>query len=301
MNWLDRTIGFVAPATALSRARHRAAIAMLARNYEGARVGRRTEGWVVAGTSANAEIGTALSRLRDRSRDLVRNNPYAAKAVQAVVSNLVGTGILPRARSAHAGVNDQADRLWARFAESCDADGLTDFSGLQALIVRAMAESGECLVRIRDRRIEDGLPVPLQLQLLEPDHLDAGKTGDLANGGFVVQGVEFDALGRRRAYWLYPVHPGEVAMFRRATLASQPIPASSVLHLFDHLRPGQVRGVPWFAPVILKLRDLDEYDDAELLRKKIEACFAAFVTGSDDEETLGPTPMAAGSRASSPA
>ena len=67
---------------------------------------------------------------------------------------------------------------------------------------------------------------------------------------FVVQGVEFDALGRRRAYWLYPVHPGEVAMFRRASLTSQPVPAASVLHLFDRLRPGQVRGVPWFAPVM---------------------------------------------------
>ena len=195
MNWLDRTIGFVAPATALRRARHRAAIATLARSYEGARVGRRTEGWVVAGNSANAEIGTALSRLRDRSRDLVRNNPYAAKAVQAVVSNLIGTGILPRARSGDAAINETTDKLWARFAESCDADQLTDFSGLQALIIRAMAESGECLVRIRERRIEDGLPVPLQLQLLEPDHLDAGKTGDLPNGGFVVQGVEFDRAG----------------------------------------------------------------------------------------------------------
>src|SRR5512132_2354930 len=287
MNFLDHVFGYVAPAAALRRARHRAAMAALARSYEGARVGRRTEGWVVAGTSADAAIGCASQRLRDRSRDLVRNNPYAAKPVQAVVSNLVGTGILPRARSGDAGVNETADKLWARFAESCDADELTDFSGVQALIVRAMAESGECLVRIRERRIEDGLPVPLQLQLLEPDHLDASKTGDLPNGGFVVQGVEFDPLGRRRAYWMFPVHPGEVAMFRRAALASQSVPASSVLHLFDRLRPGQVRGVPWFAPVILKLRDLDEYDDAELVRKKIEACFAAFVTGSDDEETLG--------------
>ena len=287
MNVLDRAIGLVAPAAALRRAQARAGIAMLARAYEGARIGRRTEGWVVAGTSANAEIGTAIARLRDRTREQVRNNPYAAKAVSAVVSNLVGTGIMPRARAGDSAVNDQADQLWGRFAETCDADGLTDFSGLQALIVRAMVESGECLVRIRERRIEDGLAVPLQLQLLEPDHLDAGKTGELPGGGFVVQGVEFDALGRRRAYWLYPVHPGEVAMFRRAALASQPVPAASVLHLFDRLRPGQVRGVPWFAPVILKLRDLDDYDDAELVRKKIEACFAAFFTGSDDEETLG--------------
>ncbi len=287
MNLLDRAIGLVAPQAALRRAQARAAMAMLARSYEGARIGRRTEGWVVAGTSANAEIGTALVRLRDRARDLVRNNPYAAKAVSAVVSNLVGTGIMPRARSGDGAINEMADRLWARFAETCDADGLTDFSGLKALIVRTLVESGECLVRIRERRVEDGLPVPLQLQLLEPDHLDASKTGEAPGGGFVIQGVEFDTLGRRRAYWLYPVHPGEVAMFRRASLVSQPVPAASVLHLFDRLRPGQVRGVPWFAPVILKLRDLDEYDDAELVRKKIEACFAAFVTGSDDEETLG--------------
>lgn len=287
MNWLDRVVGSVAPATALRRAQARVAMAMLARSYEGARIGRRTDGWVAAGSSANAEIGTALVRLRDRARDLTRNNPYAAKAVQAVVSNLVGTGIMPRARSGDGAINEMADRLWARFAEACDADGLTDCSGLQALIVRTMVESGECLVRVRERRVEDGLPVPLQLQLLEPDHLDASKTGDVAGGGFVIQGIEFDALGRRRAYWLYPVHPGEVAIFRRASLTSQPVPASSVLHLFDRLRPGQVRGVPWFAPAIMKLRDLDDYDDAELVRKKIEACFAAFVTGSDDEQTLG--------------
>ncbi|MFZ1413221.1 MAG: phage portal protein, partial [Defluviicoccus sp.] len=80
MNLLDRAIGLVAPGARLRRAQARAAIAMLARSYEGARIGRRTEGWVVAGTSANAEIGTALVRLRDRTRDLVRNNPYAAKA-----------------------------------------------------------------------------------------------------------------------------------------------------------------------------------------------------------------------------
>ena len=99
----------------------------------------------------------------------------------------------------------------------------------------------------------------------------------------MLQGIEFDALGRRRAYWLYPTHPGD----GRGALVSHRVPADRVLHLFERLRPGQVRGVPWFAPVMLKLRDLDAYDEAELVRKKIEACFAAFVTGVQDEETLG--------------
>jgi lambda family phage portal protein len=258
-------------------------MAILARAYEGAKVGRRTEGWIAAGTGANAEIAPAIARLRDRSRDLVRNNPYAAKAVTALVSNLVGTGLQPRAAAATPELAAEADWLWSAFAASADADGLTDFAGLQALIARSLVESGEVLVRLRERRVEDGLPVPLQLQVLEADHLDSTKSEELRDGGFILQGVEFDALGRRRAYWLYPTHPGD----GRGALVSHRVPADRVLHLFERLRPGQARGVPWFAPVMLKLRDLDAYDEAELVRKKIEACFAAFVTGVQDEETLG--------------
>jgi lambda family phage portal protein len=294
MNWLDHAIGALSPAAGLRRVRQRQALRLIARAYEGAKVGRRTDGWVTAGTAANAEIAPASARLRDRSRDLVRNTPYAAKAVGALVSNLVGTGIVPRARAKRTSAAKQADQLWLQFASACDADGLTDFGGLQALIVRSLVESGEVIVRFRDRRIEDGLPVPLQLQVLEPDHLDSAKTEDLSDGGYIVNGIEFDALGRRRAYWLFPVHPGDS---RGRVLASRPVPARQVIHLFERLRPGQVRGVPWFASVILKLRDLDDYDDAELMRKKIEACFAAFVTGAQDEETLGkPSVGSAGDR-----
>ena len=114
MNWLDRAIGAVAPGAGLRRARQRQMMAILARAYEGAKLGRRTEGWIAAGTGANAEIAPALARLRDRSRDLVRNNPYAAKAVAALVSDMVGTGLLPRARAATPELAEQADRLWSR-------------------------------------------------------------------------------------------------------------------------------------------------------------------------------------------
>ncbi len=129
LNWLDRAVGYVSPAAGLRRVRNRYAMTALRRSYEGARLGRRTEGWVAAGTGANAEIGPALVRLRDRSRDLVRNNPYAAKAVQAVVSNLVGTGIMPRARASRQKLVRDADSLWQRFAETADADGQTDVCG----------------------------------------------------------------------------------------------------------------------------------------------------------------------------
>ena len=130
MNWIDRAIGAVAPGAALRRLRQRQALGLMQRAYEGAKVGRRTDGWVTAGSGANAEIAPALSRLRERSRDLVRNNPYATKAVHALVSNLVGTGIVPRARAKRSSVAKAADQLWLEFASNCDADGLTDFGGL---------------------------------------------------------------------------------------------------------------------------------------------------------------------------
>ncbi len=282
---MDRVVGFFSPEAGFRRARARAATNILQRSYEGAKTGRRHGGWITAGTDANGEIASASGRLRERARDLVRNNAYAAKAMTALSSNLVGTGIIPRARTGEDGLSEQVDSLWNRFAESCDADGRLDFYGIQTLVVRTMVESGECLLLFRQTPHRDDGTVPLQLQVLEPDHLDSGQDRDLPGGGYVQQGIEFNNSGQRVAYLLFPKHPGGNRSL--GATKSIRIPARDVLHIFDRLRPGQSRGVTWFAPAILKLRDLDEYDEAELVRKKIEACFVAFVLNGDDGETLG--------------
>lgn len=287
MNALDQIITWLAPSTGAKRLRARMAAAEMARLYEGAKTGRRTDGWTTAGTSANMEIGPALARMRDRGRDLVRNNPYAAKAVAVHEANAIGAGILAKADTGEENLNRDLDALWKDWSAACDADGLHDFYGLQKLADRTTVESGECLIRFRNRRPDDGMDVPLQLQLLEGDFLDASKTGP--NGSnIVIQGVEFDPVGRRVAYWLFGQHPGDViTSYKSKSLTSQRVPASEIIHLFRQDRPGQVRGITWFAPVLMKMRDLDDYSDAELMRKKIEACFAAFVTQEAGED--GPT------------
>ncbi len=285
-NWLDRTIGLVSPKQGLKRARARAVTALIERRYDGAKVGRRSDGWITSSNDANTEIATDLIRLRNRSRDLVRNNAYAAKAVFALTANLVGTGIIPRARSTHEHGAVQADQLWARWSQQLDMDGNADFSGIQTLVARTLVESGECLVRFLPRSAAEGLAVPLQLQVLEPDHLDASRDGATSHGGWIQQGIEFDRLGLRVAYWLFPHHPGAFSHTHGMNISIR-VEHHDVLHIFDRQRPGQIRGVTWFAPAIVKLRDLDDYDDAELMRKKIEACFVAFVMGSDDADPLG--------------
>ena len=64
------------------------------------------------------------------------------------------------------------------------------------------------------------------------------------------------------------------------------VPADEVIHLFRPLRPGQIRGEPWLARALVKLNELDQYDDAELVRKKMAAMFAGFITRLSPEDNL---------------
>lgn len=270
-HWLDRMTSTVAPRWTLRRQRARYAGEILARHYEGASQSYRTKGWRKPATDANAAIGPAMGPLRQAVRDLVRNNPYAAAALASIVNETIGWGIVAKSPNA------RAMALWKKWAETkaCDADGQHDFYGLEKLVLRTVAESGEVLVRRRFRLPSDGLPIPMQLQILEPDFLDTAKDLiTLPNGGKIVQGVEYSPIGQRVAYWLFREHPGSV---QGSYAPSARIPADGVLHLFRGERPGQVRAVSWFAPSLLKWKDLDDYDDATLVKQKIAACLAVFV------------------------
>lgn len=293
-NFIDAIVGYFSPVAAARRARARLTLDTLAdhasnrRRYEAASKSRRTTGWRASATSANTEVVGQLGTLRDRHRDLVRNNPWAARAVQAIVTNTVGTGIVPRI------ADKSLAKAWAAWGETkeCDADGVYDFYGLQAVIARSVAEAGECLVRRRMRRPTDGLTVPMQLQILEPDHLDTARdTNTLPTGGRIIGGIELDGIGRRVAYWLLHNHPGDSfsANYRESTR----IPADDVLHIYRQDRPGQLRGVPWGAPAMLTLRDLDDYEDAYLLRNKLANCMTAFVydSAASTEGVTNDTPL----------
>ncbi|MDR3741815.1 MAG: phage portal protein [Terracidiphilus sp.] len=281
-NWLDRAVSLFSPRAGLKRLQYRRALAIAEKfSYEGAMRGRRTGGWVTANSDANRETQGSMVWLRDRARDLVRNNPYAAKALSELVGNQIGTGIIPRADTGDDKLNTLIDEKFNAWSAQCDADGQLDFFGVQWLVARCVAESGECIVRFRQRRPGDGLAVPVQVQILEPDYLDHNKTLSL-DTGTIIQGVQFDPIGHRNFYWLFGNHPGALTLMNwQAGFISKPVPASEVLHIYKKDRPQQVRGVTWFAPVMLKMRDLDEYEDAELIRKKIEACFAAFIVSPD--------------------
>ena len=128
---------------------------------------RRLRGWQPPLENINSLVASGGPRLLARARELVVTNGYAGNACEAFAANLVGDGIKPSSLIEDAEVRDRVQRLWLAWTDEADADGLTDFYGLQAMVAREMFVAGECFVRLRPRRAEDGLPVPLQLQVLE--------------------------------------------------------------------------------------------------------------------------------------
>jgi len=253
--------------------------------YEGASTKTRARHFVTADRSPNRAVLGDGATLRSRARQLVRNSPWASNAVEAWVTNCIGTGVRPRPQTTDPDLKRRIMTLWNRWVTQADADGHLDYYGLQALVTREQMEAGEILVRQRFRLPKDGLAVPLQLQVIEADHLPLSMSQPGIGRNTIRAGIEFDLLGKRVAYHLLRDHPGDSSLTFRANSTSI-VPADQILHVFKPLRAGQIRGVTGFAPVMIKMLDIDAYDDAEVTRKKTAALFTGFITSSLDKDSI---------------
>lgn len=280
---LEAVIAAISPKLGRQRLAERLTAQNL-RSYDAAARGRRTDGWRANGRSADAEIAAAGPLLRDRMRDLVRNNPMAANAVNVLTTNLVGSGIRPRAKTGNKRLDKKANQIWESFAARCDIDGRLNFDGLTTLAVREMIEGGDVFALRHFQSRQPKGRVPLAIEIKEADHLDDRKYENLT-GGAIDGGIEFGAGGARTAYWLFPDHPGQTSRIFARSLISERVAADRVIHLYERQRV-QNRGVPWGAPVMRSLRDLDDWQTSELTRKKTEACLVGVVLGEDADEGI---------------
>lgn len=257
-------------------------------DYDAVGFGRRGAAWQPTHASQNAIMFRSGKELLAKARDMVRRNPWARRGIDSYVSNAIGIGIRPQPKGTDEEFRRQAMELWDQFVGEADADGINDFYGLQTLVATAILEGGECFVRFRTRRIEDGLAVPFQLQLLEAEMLPLEMNTVYTNGNPVKSGIEFDLRGRRVAYHFLRNHPGDNLLTFKAlsNTATVRVPAEQVLHIYKPRRPGQIRGESWLAPVISRLKEMDDYDDAELVRKKTAAMFVAFIKKTDLDQNV---------------
>jgi lambda family phage portal protein len=280
---LDSIVSAVSPVAALRRMQARRVL----RSYQGAEPSRVSSNRVPKNNPADIELmgPFGADRLRAWARDLVRNNSYAWGVVDTIVSSVVGCGI--RAQSTFetpAGddvetVNDQRDKIWSEWSESCDVNGQFTLEEMQAIAQREMVEAGEVLIRVLrlPSTTYRGIyrPVPLALEIIEADRL-AGDKDTYASGispvnsNRIIRGVEVDELGKPVAYWIYKDHPLQPYAFTRTP---ERVPANEIIHLFRRERIGQTRGVSWFAPALSWIRDLGTYVDNEIQASAVASCF----------------------------
>lgn len=294
-----RALAVFSPTAALSRLRAQTQFAIAGQWAGGALNRNQTLNWAPFGGSPDADAQVDRRFLRNRSRDMQRNNPLARGAINTNVTSAVGTGLQLRVRidADELGMEKGAARdwqrkteqefcLWADNARMCDAESTLNFAGLQSLAFRSALESGDVFAPL-PMVPRAGLPYDLKVQLVEADRV--------VNKDFVPDsitlygGIERDKYGSPVRYHIMRQHPGgSFGPFRTPDNADQytwdVVPAfgtrtqrRNVLHMFDKLRPGQGRGLPYLAPVIETLKQLADYTDGELRAALVSSLFTVFV------------------------
>lgn len=249
--------------------------------FGGAQVNRLTRDWIAATMSPDSEIRFDIRLLRARARQLVRDNSIAAGfsaefAMQVVGPNEIRMQAKVRDRSGNLVevTNDEIEKQWKRWGmpEHASADRRSSWADMQRAWFRALPMDGEIILRKLDYfRNEFGFAV----QQIDPDLLDESyNVGAKPGQNEVRMGVELDEWGGPVAYWFWNRHPDLLGS--RLKLERVRVDASEIIHKFIQYRPGQTRGYSWFAPVLLDLKMLDGYQQAELVATRMAAAKIGF-------------------------
>lgn len=297
---VDRVVSYFNPVAGAKRFHARAMLA-IAGGYVGASRSRRpTKEWRTSGGSADADLLIDLPTLRDRSRDLIRNEPLAAGAINTVVTSVVGAGLTVKPSIDRVVLEmDEAEaeaweqqaarefRLWGESTE-CDITGTQVFTELQDLAFRSTLENGDtfALMAFKER---SGSLFGTKVQLIEADRV--ANPQSKADTATLKAGVELDDDGRAVAFHVMKTHPGDRGRINRQT---DRVPALSksgrrlMLHLYRKLRIGQNRGVPYLSAVIEPLKQLGRYTEAELMAAVVAGMFTVFVKTENGDADLNP-------------
>lgn len=295
-NLLDKVIAYVAPKAAARRLMARAALTSVGAysgvgGYLGARRDRAaTSNWNPGAGSPNTDIIPDLPTLRERSRDQLRNAPLAVGAINTNVGHVVGTGLScsPSIQADVLGLTEDEAEAWNSSAKhdfnvwamsnDCDVARQCNFYALQDLGYRTELASGDAFfltpLVTRSGRTR------LALQGIEADRV-CNPQGKVQTPT-LVDGIELNAAtGEATAIHVADRHPGEHGAVKptwtRVAIRGDSTGRRNVLHLMEPLRFGQLRGVPWIAPILEPLKQLNKWTDNELAAAVASSVFAVFV------------------------
>ena len=263
--------------------------AALSRAYAAAKNNRLLNDWVSGNLSAAEEVKGGLKAIRERSRELERDNDYAKQFFNMVVKNVIGhTGIVLQVKaqdpsgSLDLDANAQIEAAWKKWGKlkCCSVDGKKTWLDVQKLLARSMARDGEVLLRIV-RGFEN--QYRFAVQVIEADHLDEllneNPIDRTNNANKVRMGIESDKWNRPVAYWILSTHPGDSINWRGRKYSR--VPADDIIHLYIEERENQKRGMPWMHTAMTRMHHLKGYEEAELIGARVDSCKGGFYKPTD--------------------
>lgn len=261
MNFLDKAIATFNPRLAAERMVFREFMA----SYRGGVPTRASDSFGGSESRTGQKVpSTETNRsMRDRARNLDRNNALASSVLDRSVENVVGTEIVIRPATDSDEFNREAEDLWKDgFCRNCDIRGMNDFAGIQQLTYRAWKRDGDVGTLLVDRGDQP------KLQSIEGDYIEspAGKYNPA-----MVDGVELNEVGGPIRYWVRGDDPNKPFRFNYVGVDPR-----NFIFLTNADRLNGVRGASQFAQGFELFDQISGYLEGTVLAAKI-ASYAAIV------------------------
>jgi lambda family phage portal protein len=308
MNFIDKTIGVFSPNQALRRQLAREQLKVLNSGYGNHGASKKKKslmGWMSKGGSTKEDIDDNSQTLRERSRDLYMGTPIATGALKTTRTNVVGLGLKLNCQIdyEYLGLSEEAADEWETITERefnlwaesihCDAQRMNNFYGIQQLAFLSCLMSGDVFAILPFIPRKTVLPYDLRVHLIEADRVCDPEPKSREKK--IINGVEVGNFGEVIAYYVAQFHPmasetGKKSWERLEKFGPK-TGRPNIIHLMEHERPEQRRGVPVLAPVIESLKQLGRYTEAELMAAVVSGMFTVFIktpTPEVNHNPLGP-------------
>lgn len=260
------------------------------RSYHAANTGRLFADFMSSSRSSDAELRSSLVLMRNRSRELGRDDVYVRRFFNLLKTNVVGdkgVTLQVKARNNDGSLdvigNTIIENEFIKFGlkGNCTPDGRMSWVDLQKYVIQAVARDGEAFIQIvRSSIFAHGMA----FHPLEADMVDEQKNERLKNGHEIRMGVEVDQYKRPVAYYVKQKHPGDYDFATISVNENKRVDAKNIIHVFEPSRAGQTRGEPWLAPAISQLKMLNAHREAELVASRMAASKMGFFTSENGED-----------------
>lgn len=244
-------------------------------DFDAARSDRTTGAWTATDTNLNDLINLYGGTIRSRIRELIRNVSYFSGAVKRYKSLIIGSGIKYQAKIKTNGILDEelnslAEKEFNDFIRpvNFDISGRLHFYDIQALSIETFCDSGESILIVRNN---PGKKIPFAIQIVDPLNLNGFK--QLYKNSMTQNGIEFDtSTGKVLAYHFSDSYGNFFS-----------VDAGSIIHSFDTIQPGQVRGISPFVSCVMLIDQLRQAIDNEQFAALMASKFVAMI--QSDEAT----------------